>query len=173
MIPFTVRVKRHNTIGLALRQWNKVVSNAMQAAGRHWVTKFLPLHFQPGAQQRYRLQSRALGYRKRKQDAIRVKSSVSGEMVPATKPPAPLVFAGDLKRRMEQGVNSFNIRATATQKRARCMIALPLTHPMRKEYAPEVKKLTAGEFSEMRRIAGESIRDQIKVMKVQETFTIT
>lgn len=156
---------------------NKFVREAGEFAGRHAIRNYLPLHFQPGAVQRYRYSARRSEYNKIKQRMRRVRPWITGGKrgvaKPAPKPPAPWVWSGDLRDKLlSKSPEDFNIRSTATSKTQKVQIKLPTPHPISRDHRGELGRITNAEMKEMSKLAIQHYRDSIESLKGSETTVI-
>lgn len=91
--------KKDRDGGATLRQ---IIVNELVAAGRFWTIKFLPIHFETRAVQRYRYPPRTQAWQKYKRLLARIGRFEwprgSGNWHQAESPPKPNVLTGELRR---------------------------------------------------------------------------
>lgn len=166
MMTLSVYIKDAKPPEMARRQFNAIVRLGLEAAARHWITHFLPLHFDPRAVQRYQYDARGRRYLERKRRGGPVRAWRSAATVPAPRPAAPLVYTGELKRTLlEKPPNSYRLVLAATANKQTVRVKIPFPHPLRPENAPELVRLTNDEIAEMQRVAIETVRRELAAAK--------
>jgi hypothetical protein len=139
------------------RGWNQLVREALTMAARMWPLRFLPLHFLPGAAQRYKYQRRSARteirkHRFAKRGSMPVRLDQNRWVVRrGSYRPQPLFWTGDMRDRLLSKV--YEPKAIATKNRQRVSIKIPLGHPVHQYVANEVSRLTPAELQEMMNIA--------------------
>lgn len=146
----SVRTRTRDFLGkrMTQREINGIVRDAMYAAGEKWVKEYAPLHFEPGAVQRY-------GYRARKPRYLARKRRLGISR--------PLVWSGDLMvSLLYRPVSAWNIKATATSNRAQTKIPIKSPHPMAKRQFEEIAAMTRDETISLEKLVVQKIQEKIQ-----------
>lgn len=140
----SVEVKLNGIEGLRKKQVNDAMKRAMEALGKRWRRRYLPLHFGNQASARY-------GYTPRKGErgsGRRFKRSYTGRKLAFLGHTRPLEFTGEGKRLALNGPQT----VSATRDKVR--IPLPRKFNLRNpksqvRMADEIRAVTPGEIAEM------------------------
>ena len=160
-----------------LKVFNNTVRIAMEKVGYYWRDNFLPLHFTPGAVQRYNYVARSDRWQniKRKAQWVTKRGFVRdgkrygagvGEVVPATQPPLPLVWTNELRESVLPG-SHLVAKATATSNKVTVRIPIKLPHPMREIHAKELVKINAEENRKLSSMAVQETRRMLAGMRLE------
>lgn len=161
MITFKTYIRKNKPPEIMQREFNSLVREALTEAAKWWIEHFLPLHFEPSAVRRYGYAARKAEHNAIKRRARMVKKPGTAQTyVPAPKPPAPLVYTGELKREvLSRPVSAFKIKATATGKKQKVRVPVRIPHPINPKNSGELTKLVNEELKMMHFVAMETLKD--------------
>jgi hypothetical protein len=137
----------------------KIVKEALQDAGGLWHRRYLPMHFQPGAGNKYKYQPRTRAY-------LRHKQKRKGHR-------RPLEFSGDLKRELTR-----KAALSGSSKRVRVVMDTgPAWYATRKwvtrtsmpDMPSEITQTTNAEVKKLARIAEVVTARRLNEIKTRET----
>lgn len=157
VLKFSVKIDRFRSAAdLPTRQVNLIIKQGLETAAREWVRQFLPLHFGPGATQRYGYAARSRRTLQIKQRANSVRRWRSSIPVPIPRPNGALVWTGDLKEeatRLARDPDSAKLTSSGASGKEYVRVRIKLPHPMRPQNAEELTRLITSELTVMQRIA--------------------
>jgi len=140
-----IRMLRTDWDGMQ-KDWNALVRAVMEEVGELWVEQFMPLHFRPGATNRY-------GYRIRSDAWKEYKRRIYGHS-------KPLIETGLMRDRLLANAG-IRIVARATNKKASVRVKMPLPHPLN----PKAGKGEIGRLDVDRREEDVMVRFAMKLLK--------
>ena len=167
MITLKFRLKKYRRFSGSVREWNALLRGAFEDAGKEWIAnpEYMLSHFEPGAEQRFQMSARSYKTRRRKKKLAEHR----GERV------RPLVFWGDWIRSIEKRpLSQWSIKATATSKRQRVVIKVPIPHPMHPTHKGEIKRFTNEQLNNLKKFIVKRVRERIEeTIAKQETTEIS
>lgn len=172
-VTFEVQITELRPAEMLQRVFNGLVRQALEAAARFWLRAILPRHFEPAASARYNYRGRSARWRRIKAEVTTIRKR-DGSLVNAPKPPAPLVWSGDMKKDvLGKPIDSFTVRATATSNRQIVRVRVPLPHPIHPANAGELTRLNEPDRQEMQAVAVAELKRLLADVRSQQQTTIT
>lgn len=172
MYRLNIKIRQSRPPELLLREWNRLVREALEEdVAPYWILNYLPLHFEPGAVQRYSYAARQEKYnrKKRTRDVVKIK----GKVVPLAKPTGPLVLTGELRTSLlGKTPEQFNSKATVTSKKWQLRIPLRIPHPINPRNSGELSRYIHEEISRLQMIAIRGINKRMAFLKKVKTIKI-
>lgn len=163
MIKLSIYVRRVRKFARSQREFNDWIREAMAAAAREWLTRYMKLHFEPKAEVRYQYAARTRGTLRRKGEMARAR----GEQV------RPLVWSGKMREAvLGRSLSSFNIIATATSTKHKVRIKIPIPHPLNPKNAGELVRLTNEELNDLKKFIVAWIKLKAEATTWTQTFVI-
>ncbi len=156
--------------GLAQKKINWAYRIAGMEAAYYWVNNYLHMHFEPRAFQRYGYARRSFRWNEKKARVNRAYSKNTGQWYDAPKPPAPMVWTGELREHVLGRRNSYQAKATskfASGDRKQVLnITLPihLNHPINPRNAGELTRLAPSEWRVMRGIVFQKAKKHLRAL---------
>lgn len=166
--------EKGNSASLMRRELNDATREALRAAAKFWIKKFLPLHFELQAVQRYGYAARDRVYRRIKREIERIKiAEFSDVTVPAPKPAKPLVWTGEMRDEvLGRPLSEYKIKARATAKKQTVKVPVRIPHPLNPKNSGELTRLINEEIRAMQRIALAKFEVELRKIEGQKTETI-